>query len=86
MNTLFTFAVVQAFNLVVLVWLNRVALAKILVLRQQLSVRIVFITTFNEWYEGTAVEPGMARRQGSHDYGFDYLDAIRDVALKDWCR
>jgi hypothetical protein len=48
--------------------------------------RIVFITTFNEWYEGTAVEPGMARRPGSHDYGFDYLDAIRDVALKDWCR
>jgi len=38
MNTLFTFAVVQAFNLVVLVWLNRVALAKILVLRQQLGV------------------------------------------------
>ena len=48
--------------------------------------RIVFITTFNEWYEGTAVEPGMARRPGSHDYGFEYLDAIRDVALKDWCR
>ncbi len=47
--------------------------------------RIVFITTFNEWYEGTAVEPGMARRPGSRDYNFDYLDAIRDVALKDWC-
>jgi len=47
--------------------------------------RIVFITTFNEWYEGTAVEPGMARRPGSRDYRFDYLDAIRDVALRDWC-
>jgi len=47
--------------------------------------RIVFITTFNEWYEGTAVEPGMARRPGSRGYGFDYLDAIRDVALRDWC-
>ncbi len=47
--------------------------------------RIVFITTFNEWYEGTAVEPGMARRPGSRDYRFDYLDAVRDVALNDWC-
>ena len=47
--------------------------------------RIVFITTFNEWYEGTAVEPGMTRRPGSRDYRFDYLDAIRDVALKNWC-
>lgn len=48
--------------------------------------RIVFITTFNEWYEGTAVEPGMPRRPGSRDYRFDYLDAIRDVALNDGCR
>ena len=47
--------------------------------------RIVFITTFNEWYEGTSVEPGMTRRPGSRDYRFDYLDAIREVALKDWC-
>ncbi len=46
--------------------------------------RIVFITTFNEWYEGTSIEPGMTRRPGSRDYRFDYLDAIRDVALKDW--
>ena len=48
--------------------------------------RIVFITTFNEWYEGTAVEPGMTRRPGSRDYFFDYLEAIRNVALKDGCR
>jgi hypothetical protein len=48
--------------------------------------RIVFITTFNEWYEGTAIEPGMARRPGSRDYRFDYLDAIREVALEDGCR
>ena len=27
--------------------------------------RIVFITTFNEWYEGTSVEPGVGRRPGS---------------------
>ena len=47
--------------------------------------RIVFITTFNEWYEGTSVEPGMTRRPGSRDYRFDYLDVIRDVALKDAC-
>ena len=47
--------------------------------------RIVFITTFNEWYEGTSVEPGMTRRPGSRDYRFDYLDAIGDVALKGWC-
>jgi hypothetical protein len=38
MNTLLVFAVVQAFNLVVLVWFNRVALVRILALRQQLSV------------------------------------------------
>ena len=48
--------------------------------------RIVFITTFNEWYEGTAVEPGTARRPGSRDYQFEYLEAIRDVALNDGCR
>lgn len=47
--------------------------------------RIVFITTFNEWYEGTSVEPGMTRRPGSRDYRFDYLDVIREVALKDSC-
>lgn len=48
--------------------------------------RIVFITTFNEWYEGTAVEPGTSRRPGSRDYRFDYLEVIRDVALKDACK
>ena len=38
MNTLLVFAVVQAFNLVALAWFNRVALVRILALRQQLSV------------------------------------------------
>ncbi len=38
MNTVLVFAVVQAFNLVVLVWFNRVALVRVLALRQQLSV------------------------------------------------
>lgn len=47
--------------------------------------RMVFITTFNEWYEGTSVEPGMSRRPGSRDYRFDYLEAIRDVTLRGWC-
>jgi hypothetical protein len=48
--------------------------------------RIVFITSFNEWYEGTSVEPGTTRRKGSRHYGFEYLEAIRDVAKNGWCR
>ncbi len=38
MNTLLILAVVQSFNLVFFAWFNRVALVRILVLRQQLGV------------------------------------------------
>ncbi|RSN74278.1 glycoside hydrolase family 99-like domain-containing protein [Candidatus Methanodesulfokora washburnensis] len=36
------------------------------------SPKIVFLTSFNEWFEGTQVEP-------SEGYGFTYLEILKDV-------
>ena len=33
--------------------------------------RIIFVTSFNEWWEGTTIEP-------AREYGTSFLEAIRD--------
>jgi len=49
--------------------------------------RFVLIETWNEWHEGTQIEPGQeivrdARgyRPASYDYGYDFIDAIAPAA------
>lgn len=36
------------------------------------SVNVVLVSTWNEWHEGTTIEP-------SEEYGFNYLQVVRDV-------
>lgn len=48
--------------------------------------KMVFVTSFNEWWEGTQVEPDEADR-----YGFDFLDALASFKVNvseegySWC-
>ncbi len=37
--------------------------------------RLLFVTSFNEWWEGTTIEP-------AEEYGTSYLDALREAAGK----
>jgi hypothetical protein len=36
------------------------------------KARVIFVCSFNEWFEGTQVEP-------SEGYGFTYLEILKDV-------
>jgi hypothetical protein len=49
--------------------------------------RFMLIETWNEWHEGTQIEPGQAidpnptgYKPGGYDYGYDYIDEIAPAA------
>lgn len=43
--------------------------------------RVVWITSWNEWHEGTAIEPTISSgaKYPGGNYGFDFLEALADV-------
>ena len=43
------------------------------------GTRIVWITSWNEWYEGSAIEPTQDGPSLDRNYGFKLLETIRDV-------
>ena len=38
----------------------------------------MFITSFNEWWEGTQIEPENGSSKNWNNYGFDYMNALAD--------
>ena len=45
------------------------------------SPKVIWITSWNEWHEGTAIEPtvtGGAKYPGGN-YGYDFLEAVSEV-------
>jgi len=43
------------------------------------GTRVVWITSFNEWYEGTMIEPTQEGPSMERNYGFKLLETIRDI-------
>jgi hypothetical protein len=39
---------------------------------------IMFITSFNEWWEGTQIEPDDGSSQNWNNYGFDFINTLAD--------
>ncbi|OHB67515.1 MAG: hypothetical protein A2Y77_13500 [Planctomycetes bacterium RBG_13_62_9] len=58
------------------------------VVAQRSSCRFVLVETWNEWHEGTQIEPGQVivpdltgYSPGSYDYGYSFIDAIAPAAI-----
>ncbi|HET6268280.1 MAG TPA: glycoside hydrolase family 99-like domain-containing protein, partial [Acidobacteriota bacterium] len=43
------------------------------------GAKVIWVTSWNEWYEGTAIEPTKEGDSPSKNYGFDLLHVIHDV-------
>jgi hypothetical protein len=54
------------------------------------NYRFIFIETWNEWHEGTQIEPGQeivpdpgGYYPAGYDYGYDFIDAIAPAAINE---